>query len=136
MNYSVSLISTTADCDLLLSLAAKEKGDLDFRKLSLERQRSSYAETAVEVETELQSVNAEMAALISIIASLPDGQTKDENITKRKKLELKHHLLSEKRDNYGVVALLEKEYSVARIEKELAATQEFSTALEARKAAI
>jgi hypothetical protein len=136
MSYSVNLISTAADCNLLLSLAAKEKSDLEFRKLSLERQRSSYAETAVEVETELQSVNAELAALTSIIASLPDGQVKDESITKQKKLELKQYLLTEKKDNYGAVALLEKEYSVARIEKELTATQEFTTALEARKAAL
>jgi hypothetical protein len=136
MSFSVNLISTAADCNLLLSLAAKEKSDLEFRKLSLERQRSSYAETAVEVETELQSVSAELAALVSIIASLPDGQVKDENITKQKKLELKQYLLTEKKDNYGAVALLEKEFGQARLEKELTATQDFITAMEARKAAL
>jgi hypothetical protein len=136
MSYSVNLISTAADCDLLLSLSAKEKSDLEFRKLSQDRQRSSYAETAVEVETELQAVNAELAALNTIIAGLPPGQVKDDNITKQKKLELKQYLLTEKKDNYGAVALLEKEFTLARIDKELAATQEFTTALEARKAAL
>jgi hypothetical protein len=136
MAYSVNLISTVADCNLLLSLAAKEKSDLEFRKISQERQRSSYAETAVETEAELQTVNAELAALASIIATLPDGQVKDDNITKQKKLELKQYLLAEKKDNYGAVALLEKELILARIDKELLATQEFITALEARKAAL
>jgi hypothetical protein len=136
MSYSVNLISTVADCDLLLSLAAKEKSDLDFRKLSQDRQRSSYAETAVEVEAELQVVNTELSAITTVIANLPDGQTKDDNITKRKKLELKQYLLTEKKDNYGAVALLEKELTLARIDKELTATQEFSTALEARKATL
>ncbi len=119
-----------------MSLAAKEKSDLEFRKLSQDRQRSSYSETAVEVEAELQVVNTEVAALNTIIASLPPGQTKDENITKLKRLELKQYLLKEKKDNYGVVALLEKEFTLARIDKELAATQEFTAALEARKAAL
>ncbi len=136
MAYSVNLISTAADCSLLLSLAAKENSDLEFRKLSQERQRNSYAETAVELEAELQTVNVELTALTSIIASLPDGQVKDDNITKQKKLELKQYLLREKRDNYGVVALLAKEFDQARLEKELIATQEFIAALEARKASL
>lgn len=136
MGFTIGLINTEEDCDLLLSLAAKEKGDLDFRKLSLERQRSNFSETVVETESELQAVNAELQALITIIATLPEGQFKDENVTRRKKLELKQYLLNEKKDNYGAVALLIKEFSQVRLEKELQAVQEFTAAVEERKAAI
>jgi hypothetical protein len=136
MGFSTNLISTVADCDLLLSLAAKEKSDLDFRKLSLERQRSSYAETAVETEAELQAVTAELTALAGIIASLPNGELKDENVTKQKKLELKQYLLTEKKDNYGAVALLAKEFDQARLDKELQAAEEFSAALEERRTSL
>lgn len=134
MSFTTDMISSADDCDLLLSLAAKEKGDLDFRKLSLQRQRSSYAENAVEVEAELQSANSELAALNTIIASLPDGDTKDDNVTRQKKLELKQFLLKQKKDDYGAVALLIKEFGQARLEKELLAVQEFTTAVQDRKA--
>lgn len=134
MGFTTDLISTADDCDLLLSLAAKEKGDLDFRKLSLERQRSAYAENAVEVEAELQAATAELAALATIIASLPDGAVKDENVTRQKRLELKHFLLKQKKEDYGSVALLVKEFGQARLDKELLAVQEFTIAVQARKA--
>ena len=76
MNYSFTLIKSKADCESLISIANQEKDDLAFRKLSLERQRKTATMTSVEVETELQSVTAEIAALESVITGLPDGTTK------------------------------------------------------------
>lgn len=73
---------------------------------------------------------------LSGIYTLPDGDTKDENITKKKKLELKQYLLNERKDNYGAVALLEKEFHLARVEKELLEADDFIAALTARKAAL
>ena len=75
---------TTSSFPSSVGLAAKEKIDLYFRTLSIERQRSSYAETAVETEAGLQAVTAELTTLSGIIASLPDGELKDENVTKKK----------------------------------------------------
>jgi hypothetical protein len=136
MTYSVNLISTQADCDLLLSLAAKEKSDLEFQKLSQERQRKSYAETAGEVAAELQTVDAELTAITTVVAALPDGEVKDDSITRQKRLELRKRLLDDKKDNYGVMAVLEKELGIDRLDKELAATQDFIVAIQARKAAL
>jgi hypothetical protein len=136
MTYSVNLISTQADCDLLLSLAAKEKSDLEFQKLSQERQRKSYAETAGEVAAELQTVDAELTAITTVVAALPDGEVKDDNITRQKRLELRKRLLDDKKDNYGVVAVLEKELGIDRLDKELVAAQDFIVAIQARKAAL
>lgn len=136
MSYSTALLTTAADCDLLIGLANKVEGDLEFRKLSLQRQQTSYTENSVEVNSELDAVTAELTALTSIIASLPDGTNKEEQITKKKKAELKQYLLSQKKDEYGSVALLNKEYELGRIERELEETQTFITALEERKTAI
>lgn len=36
MSYSIVKITSVADCDLLLAWAAKEKADLNFKKLSEE----------------------------------------------------------------------------------------------------
>jgi hypothetical protein len=136
MTYSVNLISTQADCDLLLSLAAKEKSDIEFQKLSQQRQRENYAETAGEVAAELQTVDAELTAINSVVTALPDGEVKDDNITRQKRLELRKRLLEDKKDNYGVVAVLEKELGIDRLDKELVAMQDFIVALQARKAAL
>ena len=44
MMYSISNLTQVADCDALLAWAAREKADLNFKKLSDERMTSQYAE--------------------------------------------------------------------------------------------
>lgn len=136
MAYSVNSISTKADCDLLINIATKDKGDLEFRKVSLQRQQTNYSENSVEIAAELTAVNAELSALTTIINSLPDGETKDAQITRKKKAELKQFLLTERKDNYGSVALLSKELDLERVQKEIAEINAFVVAIEARKSAI
>ena len=128
MNYSFTLIKSKADCETLISIANQEKEDLAFRKLSLERQRKTATMTSVEVETELQSVTAEIAALENVITGLPAGTTKDDTIFKKKKLEYKVLLLTERKNNYGVVSLIEKEYDIEYIEKQMEETDAFIVA--------
>lgn len=136
MNYSVQNLTQVADCDVLLSLAQKEKADLTFRKLSVERLTDRYAETSVEVATQLQGVIAELAAVDSYIAILPDGPIKDEALDKKTRLEYKKFLLEGRVESYGVVALLEKQMDLGRVEQEIAEVDAFMAAIEARKAAL
>jgi hypothetical protein len=84
MSYSVNKITTVADCDLLLAWAVKEKADLNYKKLSEERLTNNYSETSIEIDAELQSVISEIAATETIIATLPEGNSKDEAGSKRK----------------------------------------------------
>jgi len=136
MAYSVAAITKKADCDVLINDAKKEKNDLEFRKLALQRQQTSYTENSVELEAELTQVNGELAAYDTIIAGLPDGELKTEQIKKKKKAELKQFLLTDKQHDYGVVALLAKELDLARLEKDIEATDNFIAAIEAHKATL
>ncbi|WP_412476409.1 hypothetical protein [Flavobacterium sp. TBRC 19031] len=136
MNYSVQNLTQVADCDVLLSLAQKEKADLTFRKLSVERLTDRYAETSVEIATQLQGVIAELAAVDSYIAILPDGPIKDEALDKKTRLEYKKFLLEGRVESYGVVALLEKQMDLGRVEQEIAEIDAFMATIEARKAAL
>ena len=136
MNYTVQNLTQVADCDVLLSWAQKEKADLTFRKLSVERLTDRYAETSVEVATQLQCVIAELAAVDSYIAILPDGPIKDEAVDKKTRLEYKKFLLEGRVESYGVVALLEKQMDLGRVEQEIAEVDAFVAAVEARKAAL
>lgn len=136
MSYSVAKITTTADCDLLLSLAAKEKADQAFKRLSEERLTLNYSATAVEIDAELQGVTAEIAATETIIATLPEGNSKEEAVKKKTKLEYKKFLLTNRKENYGVLALLEKELDLNRVTVEISEIDAFIAAVTTRKAAL
>lgn len=136
MPYSVSTLQTVADCDVLLAMAAKDKSDLQFRQLQLQRQQSSYAENALQTEDELQAVDTELNAINTIVNTLPDGSTKDENIIKQKKLELKKFLLTERKNNYGSIALLDKELDVAQIALQIGEIDAYTAAITAHKATL
>ncbi|MBZ4192161.1 hypothetical protein [Niabella beijingensis] len=132
-NYSFDQLITIADFDAVLSIARKEQKDLDWRKLSLERQKQQYAENAVEISTELTAKQAELAALDGIIASLPEGDLKKEHEKRRRRTEYSISLLTDRKTNYGAVALLEKEYDLERVLRELEETAAFITELENRR---
>ncbi len=136
MPYSVATLQTVADCDVLLAMAAKDKSDLEFRQLQLQRQQASYAENALETEDELQAVDTELDAINTIVSTLPDGSTKDDNIIKQKKLELKKFLLTERKNNYGSIALLDKELDVAQIALQIGEIDAYTAAITAHKATL
>ena len=119
MNYSLSNITQVADCNVLLARAEKEKADLVYKKLTVERVTQRYAETSIEVEAELQGVIVEISAVETIINVLPDGPTKDAEMDRKVKLEYKKFLLENRKKSFGAVALLERELDLARVEKEL-----------------
>lgn len=136
MPYSVASLQTVADCDVLLNMAAKDKSNLQFREIQLQRQQSSYAENALQTDDELQAVNTELDAITTIVNTLPEGNTKDDNIIKQKKLELKQFLLLERKNNYGSIALLDKELDVAQIALQLTEIDAFIAAITAQKATL
>lgn len=136
MNYTVNNLTQVADCNLLLTWAAKEKGDLTFKKTAEERLTVKYAETSMEIEATLQGVLADLAAEESIIASLPDGPIKDEHIVRRTKLVYKKFLLETRRESYGAIALLQKETEVARVDQEIEEMDAFIASVEEKKQAL
>ena len=127
MSYTISGLTTVADCNVLLTSAGKEKADLEFKKLSEERLTNKYATTSVEVDAILQGVLVELSAVNTIIGVLPDGPTKEEELKKKVKLEYKKFLLENRKESYGAVALLEKELDLARVVKELDEVNAFIT---------
>lgn len=136
MSYSVNKITTIADCDLLLAWAAKEKADLNFKKLSEERLTTNYSTASIEIEAELQSVLTEITATETIIAALPAGNSREDAVKKKVRLEYKKFLLENRKESYGVVALLEKELDLTTVTANLAEIDVFITAINTRKAAL
>lgn len=136
MNYSVNNLTDVADCNVLLSMAAREKADLDFKKLSDERLTTRFAETSLELDADLQGVLAELAALETVIAVLPEGPSRDEALNKRTRLEYKKFLLETRKESYGSVALLGKQMDLARVVQELDEVDAFMVAISNKKSAL
>lgn len=136
MAYSVNGITQIADCDVLLTWAQKEKADLTFQQLSEDRLTTKFASTSVEVQVILQSVIAELAALETVLAVLPEGPTKVSELKRKVKLEYKKFLLENRKESYGAVALLQKELDLQRVNQELDEVAIFIAAITARKAAL
>ena len=134
--YTVSNLTTIADCDVLLNMANKEKADLTFKKLSEERLVTNYSTTSVEIDAILQGVIAEIAAVNSILAVLPDGPTKDTEEKRKVRLEYKKFLLENRKESYGAVALLEKELDLERVNKQLDEVNLFIDAVTTHKATL
>lgn len=133
---SVQNLTQVSDCNALLTWAAREKSDLNFKRLSDERLTVRFAETSQELDAILQGVLAELAATETIIAVLPEGPSKDEAINKKTRLEYKKFLLENRKESYGTVALLEKEMDLARVEQEIEEVDAFIAAVEEKKAAL
>lgn len=134
--YSVTNLTTIADCDVLLTMTNKEKADLAFKKLSEERLVTNYSTTSVEIDAVLQGVIAEIAAVDSILAVLPNGPTKDSEEKRKVRLEYKKFLLENRKESYGAVALLEKELDLERVNKQLDEVNLFIDAVTAHKATL
>jgi len=133
MNYSISSLMQVADCDSLVAWAAREKADLNYKKITIERVAQKYAETSVGLDAEIQGVIAEIAATEIIIAALPEGPSRETAMDKKVTLEYRKFVLENRKENYGTVALLQKESELGRIDQELAEVDAFMAAVEARR---
>jgi hypothetical protein len=125
MNYTVSLLTTRPDCQALIDLANNEKETLAYRKTGLERQHRSATTTSQEIESNLLAITAELVALQAVHDSLPEGSSKQDIFNNIKRSEYKKFLLEQRKENYGVLALLEKEYDIASIDRSIVETDDF-----------
>lgn len=131
--YSLNRITTITDCDVLLAWANKEKSELTLKKINDEYSVENYGSTSIEIEAILQGVIAEIAAQDSVIAILPEGPSKEDAIRKKTRLEYKRFVLTTRKENYGSVALLEKELDLERINKELIEVDRFISDITAHR---
>ena len=133
---TITNLTQIADCNALLAWAGKEKADLVFKRISDERLTVRYADTSQELDALLRGVIVELTATETIITVLPEGPTKDDAINKKTRLEYKKFLLETRKESYGVVALVEKEMDLARVNRELEVVESFIAAVETQKSTL
>lgn len=133
MNYSVQNLTQVADCDVLLTWAQTEKAALDHKRYSEQYQSTRVAKTATEIAALLQAFTADIAQQETIIAGLPDGPVKQKRIYEKTKLEHKVFLLEHRKASYGVVAQLEQEMELGRVEQEIEEVNAFIAAVTTKR---
>jgi|694.fasta_scaffold52574_2 peptidoglycan hydrolase CwlO-like protein len=136
MIYTISNLQSVASCDDLITMITKEKGDLEFRKNSLERQRAALDENFVENSEELVAITTELETIDSIIAALPDGEMKTELTSRRKKLDSRLFDLQVKSENYNEKAKVDKEFDIGKVECQLEEADLVLAELNAKKVAL
>jgi hypothetical protein len=136
MIYSIPLLTTVADCDLVIQAAALQKTDLQFKRYSLEKKRSSSSTTTASIEAQIPGVEAEITAYETVLASLPAGDAKDEMQSRLTKSKYKLFILLEKRSSYGVIAVLDLELEMGFIDANIAEMDLQTAAVTAHKATL
>ena len=133
MIYSIQLLTTASDCDAAKQIVEKDKNNLVRRKQNAEAELETYSENSVNVPAEVQALETEIAGMDSIIAMLPAGKQKNSFVTRRKKLDARLSLLSEKVGNYGLVALIDRQTDVGKLEAQIDALLAVLDAIEAHR---
>lgn len=129
MDYTVSLISSRADCQAMIDMANDDKATLAYRSTGLQRQKQQASTTSVSIDADLATAEADISALNTVISNLPESETKEETKVKLKKAEYRKFLLDQRKLSYGSLALIEKEYNIAVAEQSIAETDAFILAL-------
>ena len=134
MEYSVNQLATIADCDALLEIAAMERRDLDYKKIQENHSYENVSNGSAGVEAEIAASQAKISTNAGIIATLPVGSPTRKTLeTENARLTYKMVLLTNRREKYGALGLLQKEYAMLSIDKEIAENDAFVTAIKDRK---
>jgi len=130
MAYSLARLTSQAEADALLRLAKEDKDTLTFRIIGYERQMKNALDRTADIEADLARNQADIAAADAAIAVLPDGNAKEEQRSKKRRLEGERAIINERKFDFGIVALIDKELELARAQKELAEVNDFIAQVE------
>ncbi|MFT3909350.1 MAG: hypothetical protein QM737_08000 [Ferruginibacter sp.] len=134
MQYSLAAITTTADCDAIIEMASLEQEELVFQKTLQERQYRLVTSGSTGVDAELTGLISEITGLETAAANLPEGPAKQSLTDRLADLRHKQYQLEKRRRRYGIPALLQKEYEITAIEKQIAEHVNYMDAVTQRKA--
>ena len=136
MAYSLNLITVLTQLTALKTATEKEIRVIDYQQTGIEMKKDTYVTTGAEIDVEMATLDTEIKALASVLATLPAGDAKDFNTAKFKKAEYAYFVASERDKKYGSVALVDKELDMAKNVQLLIVLKDFVAAIDARIAAL
>lgn len=136
MAYSLTNLTSVADCDLLIGMLTKEQEDLVVQKVVQTKRADDLSDNSVDFQTDLISVQGELDIIEGVIAALPNGPQKEKQLTARLALELRLRRLNERKDNYGPVGLINAQYQIEVLDLTLTAINTLIADVQTRRAQI
>lgn len=136
MAYTVNVLATVEECDSALSIAAREKSNLEYRVATISREKTEMALNGPEIDQKLAIVNAEISGYQAAYNAAPDGPGKTALLEKLQLSLSKQRSLLKRDQNYGNVATVVLELDLTRAQKELAELQIFMQEVTDRRESI
>jgi uncharacterized small protein (DUF1192 family) len=136
MPLSTNLIATQADCDTIIAQLTDSRENLNFRRMSLERNKDAAASRASTVDADIAGVMAEIDSLNTVIAGLPDGPTKTEMQNRKVKADYRLFTLNQRKQSSGTTAVILLESGINEIDQRLAVLNTDIAEVEARRVAL
>ncbi len=136
MTYSLSSLTTRAQCDAVLAYAQAKLGLLNYHDSQTGRRTDNLATSAGNTSAELTTLNAFIAAMTPVIATLPAGKERDKQANDlRTKTDRRDTLLA-RQNQTGPEALVEAELDAALVDAQLPLVQDLIAQVTALRATL
>jgi hypothetical protein len=133
MAYSLSLLTTRAQCDAVLAYAQTKLGLLTYHDTQTGRRADNLAASAGSIAAELTGLHAYIAAMTPVIATLPAGKDRDKQANDlRVKTDRRDTLLA-RQSQQGPEALVASELDAALVDAQLPLVQDLVTQVSAHR---
>ncbi|MBC7534639.1 MAG: hypothetical protein H7258_02985 [Ferruginibacter sp.] len=134
MDYTLNAITSVADCDTLLRIADIDQQELNYKKIQQDRAYGITSSGSSGVDAQLTATLSEITGLEAAVANLPEGPAKQNLVDRIADLQHKKYLLEKRRRRYGSLAMLQKQYAISCIEKQVVESVNYIDAVTRRKA--
>lgn len=134
--FQLQGITTLEDADVLIENAQRKRKQKLHAAEGLEMSSESTEERAARIQAELAVAQAEYNASLATLAVLPEGPTKEDELTKKAGLEYKIRKLNDLVATSSNIYVVEKARDIALLQAEAAALEDFINQVTARKAAL
>ena len=135
MEYSLSQVTSIADCDALLAKATLERRALSLKKDQINLKYDVSSSTSANIEAELASIDGEINVYQTGYDNAAEGTTAKETMgIKLENVKHRKFLLTQRRKSFGVLSRIEKEYDMFSLNKEIEENDVFVAAIKDRRA--
>ncbi len=136
MAYSLTLLTTRAQCDAVLAYANAKLSLLTYQTTQAGRRTENLSTSASGMASELTGLNAYITAMTPVIATLPAGKDRDKQTNDlRVKTDRRDALLA-RQNQQGPEALVEAELDATLVDAQLPLVQDLIAQVTAHRATL
>ena len=136
MVYNTNLLVSVSQCDTYINELNGDLIDLNFRRSNLQLSIDSNTSAATTIPGQLELVETMLATRQGELATATDVAEQNRLNIELNSLENRRYRLQNRLSDLASTGVIDKQYSIARIDAEITALTEFKTSVEAHKATL